>query len=167
MRPSLALALSLVAAGPADCGRSPAQPPTAADPRTVVTSATLAPVHLLTQQASAYRDEAELVVRDAGTWRETWRALHGGVAAAPAPSIDFSREMVIVVALGLRNTGGFSVKVDAVVAEGTGAVVRYTATSPGPECITSQSTTAPLDVVRVPRAVGEIRFVPTGVRTAC
>jgi hypothetical protein len=124
-------------------------------------------VHLLTQQNSAYRQDAELVVRDAAAWAQAWRALHGGVPGEDPPAVDFARHMVVVVATGERSTGGHGVRVDAVAAERSGAVVRYTVTEPGPGCMTTQSITAPVDVVRAPHATGTIRFERRTVQQDC
>src|SRR5687768_7556191 len=60
--------------------------------------------------SSAIAAPLRAVVRDATTWRGAWATIWGDVSPAPAlPTVDFSRDMVVVAALGQRPTGGFSI----------------------------------------------------------
>jgi hypothetical protein len=53
---------------------------------------------------------ARLVVRDAVTWRAIWTQIYARQSPVPTlPSIDFSSEMLVVVALGSHSTGGYSI----------------------------------------------------------
>jgi hypothetical protein len=75
--------------------------------------------------------------------------------------------MVILVALGSRNSGGYAAHVDAITRGADGAVVHYTATRPGSGCMTTQSLTSPVDVVRTARVAGKIRFERREVVQPC
>lgn len=109
-------------------------------------------------QTSGYTEPAELVLRDAGGAVDAWNTMYSGVAGNPPPAVDFARDMIVVVALGQRSTGGFTIRVDSVSTSGGGATVHYTVTTPGPSCMTTQMMTSPVDVVRVPRVEGDVRF---------
>lgn len=125
-------------------------------------------VHLLTTQTSAYRSPDERVIRDATTWTSVWAELHEGAPEAPAPAVDFTQRVVVLVATGERSTGGVTVHVDAVEPDARGAVVRYTVSVPGRDCMTTQALTAPVDVVSAPRPRGgEIRFDRRTRTTPC
>jgi hypothetical protein len=113
---------------------------------------------ILTQNTSGFDESAELAIRDQAALESAWARLFNQVQGNPAPAVDFTRETVILVALGRRTSGGNAVRVDGVTRAGEGALVRYTATSPGPGCMTTQSLTSPVDVVRVPRISGAVRF---------
>jgi hypothetical protein len=113
---------------------------------------------LLTQRMSGFDEPVELVIRDRATLESAWSRVHNQVQGNPAPVVDFARETVILVALGRASSGGHDVRVDAIAPSGNGAVVRYTATRPGPDCMTTQALTSPVDVVRVPRTMGTVRF---------
>jgi hypothetical protein len=169
LHPPTLLALTLLAAAaPADC-RGPAESPNDTPATSTVQETQI--THLLTQQQSGWRLPGETVIRDRAAWEAAWRTLHGAETAdetvPAAPQIDFTRDMVIVVALGSRPSGGFTVKVDELTREGSGAVVRYTATEPGAGCMTTQALTSPVDVVRVPRVAGAVRFDPRRVVRDC
>jgi len=100
------------------------------------------------------------VVRDSQAWSALWAQIVANHSPTPpVPSIDFSREMLIVAAMGTRNTGGYSIKVESVSGSSTELVATVTATSPGRSCMTTQALTAPVDIVRVPRSELPVRFV--------
>jgi hypothetical protein len=87
------------------------------------------------------RSGAEL----AGLWAEL-----GGIGEPPV--IDFGSHMVVVVASGEFNTGGYSAIIDSASVAGGDVRLYYTATSPGDNCYTTQALTAPVDVAVVPRS---------------
>jgi hypothetical protein len=177
-RPAAALAAALAALvlGAGCRGAAPsATPPTAA---TTPASAPPAPSFVAAQPSSpvtrlysgrhsAYEAAAEVVVRDAAAWQATWARLRRGPAAESAPAVDFARDMIVVVALGERPSGGYAVRIDSVSAGSPGPVVHYTATEPGEGCMSTQALTAPVDAVQVPRVAGPARFTRRTVRTAC
>src|SRR5262245_26021158 len=56
-----------------------------------------------------------VVIRDRDEWMEVWKQITNLQRPQPAaPDIDFSREMLIVVAMGQRSSGGFAIIVDGV-----------------------------------------------------
>ena len=87
-----------------------------------------------------------LVIRDANTWAEFWSEL--GVGGRPA--VDFSRDVVVVVAAGQRPSGGHEIAVDRVSQTDGELAVEVVETTPGPNCMTTSSLTQPVDVVVVP-----------------
>lgn len=115
---------------------------------------------------SGIDESARVVVRDAPEWTR-YRERLGGDPAASLPAVDFSREMVIVVAMGRRPTGGFGIEVDSVVARDGSMVVAVTQTAPGSTCMTTQAFTAPAAAVRVPRFEGPVRFAETSRTREC
>jgi PrcB C-terminal len=87
-----------------------------------------------------------LVIRDANAWVEFWSELGVG----ERPDVDFSHDIVVAVAAGQRQTGGYEIAVDRVVDNGGELTAEVVETTPGPNCITTQSLTQPVDVVVVP-----------------
>jgi hypothetical protein len=87
-----------------------------------------------------------LVIRNANAWAEFWSELGVG----ERPSVDFSRDIVVAVAAGQRQTGGYEIAVERVVDNGGELTVEVVETTPGPNCITAASLTQPVDVVVVP-----------------
>jgi hypothetical protein len=117
---------------------------------------------------SGFSEPAELVIRDAAAFEQVFASAMGeDMLVPPVPDVRFAREMVIVLALGQRNTGGYGIRFDGITADGTGATVRYTTTSPGPNCMTTQMLTSPVEIVSVPRVEGPVRFDARRVVEPC
>lgn len=167
------IALAARCGGPAPADRQPRSPapspaasPAPPTPPTAVTDRDSAPpagslVRLHAARQSGFAEPATLVVQDAGAWRSAWEQVlpRRSGAPEPPPAVDFRRFTVLVVALGERPNGGYAVRVDAAEpAAAGGLVVRYTVTRPSPDAITTQVITSPVEVVRVPRATGPVRF---------
>jgi hypothetical protein len=88
-------------------------------------------------------------------------------AGAAIEDVDFSEESVVVVALGERRTGGYSVEVESVVATDDGVVVRYVEGAPGPGCMTTQALTQPYRIIAIPRVEGPARFERSTETRSC
>src|SRR5712671_3246759 len=60
---------------------------------------------------SGITDPLRMVIRDRDAWREMWKRVHHGqFPELPSlPEIDFSREMIVVAALGGRPTSGYGI----------------------------------------------------------
>ena len=116
---------------------------------------------VLESQYSGIRTPRRAVIRDAEQWRAFVREatnVDGANPAAPA-EVDFTREMAIVAAMGLRRSGGYSIAIENIFsAEGKlRVVVREVAPKTG--SMTTQALTAPLVVVRLARSNDPVSFV--------
>ena len=163
------LALTLALAG---CPSAPRPEPDATgaaqpSPSDGMTGATQQGTRLYGAATSGFTGAEELVIRDQAAWQAAWARVHEGMAAPPLPAVDFARDMVVLLALGERSSGGHAVRFDSLSVSGGGATVRYTATSPGPGCMTTQAITAPIEVVRVARVAGAVRFEARTVQERC
>lgn len=97
----------------------------------------------------AYRDSVQIVVRDINEWQGVWdRATSTQRSRPPLPSIDFGREMVIVVGAGKMSPGD-QIHVDSAgVRRGYFvAIVRIIT-----DCRPVPAEVFPLEIVRVPRS---------------
>ena len=93
-------------------------------------------------------ESRRLVIRDANAWAGFWAEL--GVGERPA--VDFTKDLVLVVAAGQRSTGGYGIEIERVTQTGGALTVEVQETSPGPNCVTTSALTQPVDVVLVPGA---------------
>lgn len=116
---------------------------------------------------SGYLEPVQQVLKTAAELAAAWRAIHGGSQGEPVPKVDFSRQMVVLLALGQRPTGGYSLKFDGTSSSGIGVVVSYTITVPGPGCMTAQVLSSPVELVAVPRMDGVVHFDATQVVQRC
>jgi hypothetical protein len=67
--------------------------------------------------------------------------------------------MVVVAALGQRNSGGYTIRVDSALTTIDGLTVWITTTDPGSHCLTTAALTQPVDIASLPRIDGAVRFV--------
>lgn len=121
---------------------------------------------------SGYTKLSEFVIQDADEFTRRWKGVLQGTPDAALPTVDFEKTTVVFVAIGARNTGGYSVRIDSVTTDPAatksgGATVHYTVTSPGARCMSMQILTSPLEVISFDRITGPIRFKKRGVTGAC
>jgi hypothetical protein len=101
----------------------------------------------------------QVTARTADEWKAVWKQHN---PARPAPEVDFSRDMVVGIFLGSRNSAGFSVEIVGVEKEASGGlVVHYKETVPGRGAVTAQIITSPYHLVAVPKQDGPVRFEKT------
>jgi hypothetical protein len=114
------------------------------------------PVTSVAQGAnSGIDDTREVVVRSRTEWDALWKS-HAG--AQPAPSVDFSQELVAGVFLGTRPTGGFRVDITGYRPDGSALIIEYVERVPAPDGIVTQVLTSPFHIVKLPRFDGPVRF---------
>ena len=110
----------------------------------------------------------EGVVRDSAAWRRLWDEIHATTTPVPdLPPVDFSRDMILVAALGSQPTGGYDVLLAGATQDSTGLAVAVLKRRPGTGCITTQAVTRPVDLGKVPRLDAEVRFVESLEETSC
>jgi hypothetical protein len=100
------------------------------------------------------------VIRDEAAWVELWAEIHRAVDPVPErPEVDFSREMLVVVAMGTRRSGGFDISVRDITATDGGLEVTVQESAPPPGAMVGMSLTQPVEVVRVDSSDQEVIFV--------
>jgi hypothetical protein len=104
---------------------------------------------------SGIEEARETVVRTQAEWLALWKA-HG--QGEPPAAVDFGKEMIAVVFLGTRPTGGYSVQITGTSLEEDALVIDYVEQRPGGDAIVSQALTSPFHIVRLPRHEGPVRF---------
>lgn len=91
-------------------------------------------------------------------WDGMWHA-HGR-APVPLPAdLDLEHHTALVVFLGSRSTGGYSVRIESVLTTSSEVVVVYRETVPGRGCMVTTAFTYPRHGVVVGKIVQSIRFV--------
>ena len=116
----------------------------------------LQPVH--NTLYSNLRESRRLVIRDAETWAAVWTEMISMGDPRTPPFVDFSKEDVIVAALGERRASGYGIAVTSMSIGENGTQVIVTTTVPGATCDRAEIITAPLDAVRVSKIAGAITF---------
>jgi protease stability complex PrcB-like protein len=108
---------------------------------------------------SGYDQPERFVIRDSATMAMVWETIYRGVSPRPdMPLVDFTRNMVLVVALGARPTSGYNIVLDSATLAADGLTV-YTQISSPAGGASLPFVTQPLDAGVVPRTTGPVRFV--------
>ena len=89
-----------------------------------------------------------------------WRDLAPQTDGLPlATAVDWSTEMVLLVALGDRPTSGYAVQIEHVRA-GDGLIeIHACEREPGPACVVLEVETDPFQTVVVPTRAGDVRVI--------
>jgi hypothetical protein len=88
-----------------------------------------------------------------------WAMVYAGYSPVPEPPVvDFSRESIVLVTLGMRGSGGYDVSIDALEEIPEGMRLVITATSPGSNCFVTEALTTPLHIVRTRNLPGVLLF---------
>ncbi len=118
------------------------------------------PFETIMQGQHAGRTEPGKIVVDSQVDLERfWRQIQiRGDDYGEPPEVSFTEETVIVLFMGRRNTGGYSIEVDEVRAEPERVTVFYREYAPAPGDAVIQVLTSPFHVVRIPNLSRPIRF---------
>jgi len=126
---------------------------------------TLLPVVRLTSEARAYstfsaiESAQQLVLRDSGALAQWWAVAWRTLSPMPAvPDVDFTREMVVIVALGSKPTSGYDVVIESATLERDGIVVVARTASPPGSAVLLPAVTHPVDIARLPLRTDPVRF---------
>ena len=112
---------------------------------------------------SGVREPAQVVIRSPNEWAAFWgRHTQAQTRPPPTPPVDFSRDMVVVLFMGERATGGYEIEVTNVERTDVGLSIRYRTRSPDPGAMLIQALTQPFHLIRLPRIDGSVIFEPEG-----
>jgi len=100
-------------------------------------------------------DARQVVARTSAEFDTLWRQ---HAPERPAPTVDFSREMVVGVFLGSRPTAGYGVDILGTREDQGTLVVQYRERRPARGMITAQVLTSAFQIVALPARTGEVKF---------
>ena len=118
--------------------------------------------------SSGFSDSARVIARDDVTWARAWEKVYERSGEVPRrPTVSFADSMVVVVALGERNTGGYSILVDGAARVRDTLAITVRRVSPGPRCGTTAALTQPVDIAVLPRLTLPVRWVEKAEVAKC
>ena len=94
-------------------------------------------------------EPGSLVATDQASWERAWKQV-----GQAAPALDFARFFGVIVFVGQKPTGGYTVVFDEPVAQGDDVVVRYHVPKPGG--FTTQAFTQPWKARAYARPKGRV-----------
>lgn len=106
---------------------------------------------------SGITSDRQFAIRDGEAWKAFWLA-HAG-PSEPLPPVDFRSEMVVVVHLGTRPTGGYAARITRIDRESGALTVHYDEQKPGAGCLVPQVLTQPHHIVTMPKTRADPVFV--------
>ncbi|MBI4919240.1 protease complex subunit PrcB family protein [archaeon] len=99
------------------------------------------------------------VITDEVSWNNLWRTTYSNTTPMPEmPKIDFSKEMVLAIYLGKKNTGGYSTFVEGVYEYDDRVLVSARETTPQQGRKLLMVLTAPYTIVKTERVNKEVNF---------
>lgn len=111
---------------------------------------------------SGIQQPLQQVITDPAQWEKIWTAHNAGRKSEQArPEIDFTKEMVIVAAMGRKNTGGYSIEISKAEPSGGKLMIYVTRKAPRPGGMSLQALTAPFHMAALPKTDLEPEFVET------
>jgi len=123
---------------------------------------------VVTLASQAIREPRRQLVETQAAWEAVWAESSANVLPQPpTPSVDLSEHVLVVLAMGGRPTGGYSISAEALSRRDADLWLTVVERSPGPGCMVTQATTAPLTVVLVPRTGGQLYMVERSETTEC
>ena len=93
--------------------------------------------------------------KSAAEWTALWKKHNYD---KPAPSVDFSKEMVVAVFMGSRPSAGFAVEVVSAAERDGKLVVSYKETMPPAGSVSAQVLTAPYHIAAIPKSSAPVVF---------
>lgn len=130
-------------------------PPAQKPKETTMMRMTMTPMTIDKGDQSNVDDAKQAVARSDAEWTRLWQQ-HAPDRKRPA--VDFSRDMVVGVFMGSRNTAGFAVEIVGTSEVNGALVVRYRETVPPKGAVTAQVITSPYHLVSVPKFAGDVKF---------
>lgn len=100
-------------------------------------------------------ETGQLVIRDPKVFAQLWSM----VSRDPAPAVDFSKEMVAAVLVGMRPTGGYQVRILEVASRPDVVTVRWRETPPVAGKTPPDEKTAPFALKVIPASDIAVRFL--------
>ncbi len=101
---------------------------------------------------SAIQEKRELTINTNDDYQKLMAEVYKNLDQMPRiPVVDFTKNTLIAVFIGTRNTGGYLVTIDSITESSKNMNVEVMETTPGKDCMTSDVLTAPYTIVKVPK----------------
>lgn len=111
---------------------------------------------------SGFETPVTKVITSKSEFTKVWKQAMAHFGEAPEmPTIDFEKNQVLLIALGVKNNGGYKLQMDKVVENKNSIVVNYFENKPETNCVTTQAIVFPYELIEIPKNSKKIEFVKT------
>lgn len=109
---------------------------------------------------SGFQEQQNKILKTSDWLAKTWEQAHQHIVGdrPPVPKIDFSSKQVVLVALGMKNNGGFGIEVRNVEEMKNEIVVHINHLTNGPKCMTTQAIVFPFELISIPKSDKKVVF---------
>ncbi len=109
---------------------------------------------------SAIGDKREVVIKNNEDYQKLMAEVYNNLDQMPQiPDVDFSKNYVVAMFMGSRNTGGYTLKFDKVIKRADDLTVSAYETSPGKTCIVTEAISQPYEIIKIPRIEKKVKFI--------
>ncbi|OFY88983.1 MAG: hypothetical protein A3K10_17795 [Bacteroidetes bacterium RIFCSPLOWO2_12_FULL_31_6] len=106
-----------------------------------------------------FSEKINKIITNQNEYNAAWNAAFSRFSDQPKPAkIDFENQLILLVTMGEKNSGGYSIKIDSIVENEKTIVVTILETSPGKSCITTSMMTYPYQMVELKNSTKEVIF---------
>lgn len=106
-----------------------------------------------------FLEQKNVVVKSEEKLQEIWNEAYSNfMKKPPLPKINFETSVVVLVAIGERNNGGFSVKVASVTEHENNLMIIAEENIPNDNCVTTSMISYPYEIIEFPVTHKKIVF---------
>jgi len=104
-------------------------------------------------------DKRQVVIKNNDDYQKLMNEVYKDLDQMPIiPEVDFTKNYVIAVFMGAKNTGGYAINFDKVIRRTGDLTVSVFETSPGAKCVVTQAVTHPYEIAKIPMIDKNIKF---------
>lgn len=117
------------------------------------------PIELQSGNNGGFKEKSNQIISDQKEFSKIWdQAFVNYMNKESAPEVDFTKNIVLLIALGEKTSGGHTIKVNSIVESNENTIVNILETCPGKGCMTTESITYSYQIVQIEKPNKPIQF---------
>jgi len=109
-----------------------------------------------------FKEEKNQVITNNTVFEKVWKQAYANfMIKDEMPEVDFEKNIVLLVAMGEKTSGGHTIKITNATETSNNTIVNVLATSPGKGCMTTESITYPFQIVQIEKPKTHVDFKVT------
>lgn len=102
----------------------------------------------------------EVVITNNDDYQKLMGEVYANLDQMPRiPDVDFTKNDVVAVFMGTKNTGGYAINFDKVIKRTDAVTCAVFESSPGKNCSVTEALTQPYEIVKIPKMNKKIKFI--------